>query len=133
MDDGALNLRLHARQGLAFNTPANEVLYGGAAGGGKSHLWRVFLIIASNQVTGLQSYLFRRTYPELLSNHVFGPGGFLELLGGWIRRGWAKFNLSQLRIEFPRTRSSIHLCHCQYEKDVYSYQGRTPATSGTPG
>jgi hypothetical protein len=31
-------LRLHPRQTLAFMTPATELPYGGAAGGGKSHL-----------------------------------------------------------------------------------------------
>ena len=41
----ALNLHLHPKQGEALNSPATEILYGGAAGGGKSHLMRIALII----------------------------------------------------------------------------------------
>ncbi len=32
----AVSLRLHAKQGVAFRSPATEILYGGAAGGGKA-------------------------------------------------------------------------------------------------
>jgi hypothetical protein len=39
--DAELDLELHPKQELAFNSLATEILYGGAAGGGKSHLMRV--------------------------------------------------------------------------------------------
>jgi len=39
-----LHLSLHPKQKVAKNTSATEVLYGGAAGGGKSHLMRVAAI-----------------------------------------------------------------------------------------
>src|SRR5260370_36489749 len=38
---GQLNLNLHPKQWVAFESAATEILYGGAAGGGKSHLMRV--------------------------------------------------------------------------------------------
>lgn len=98
------------------------MLYGGAAGGGKSHLKRVAAIVWALEVPGLQIYLFRRTYPELLKNHMEGPSGFPVLLKELIETGWARINWSDLVISF-KSGSKIFLCHCQYPKDVYKYQG----------
>ena len=75
-----LDLSLHHRQGVAFNSRATEILYGGAAGGGKSHLMRVTAIHSSAMVPGLQTYLFRRQYPELMANHMEGPTSFHMML-----------------------------------------------------
>jgi len=63
--DEELNLELHPRQQSAFNTIATELLYGGAAGGGKSHLMRVAAAVWCAQIPGLQVYLFRRQSVDL--------------------------------------------------------------------
>jgi hypothetical protein len=115
-------LRLHRKQGEAFTSPATEILYGGAAGGGKSHLMRVAAIAWCIAIPGLQVYLFRRTYPDLWKNHMEGPGGFPAMLADWERAGLAKINHGQGQVRFGNG-SKIHLCHCQYPKDVYNYQG----------
>jgi len=125
MADGganALDLQLHAKQTLAFETPATEVLFGGAAGPGKSHLLRVAAIVWCASIPGLQVYLFRREFPDLYKNHMEGPTGFPGLLALWVNAGWAKINYSKNFIEFWNG-SKIHLCHCQYEKNKYDYQG----------
>lgn len=118
----AINLRLHNKQGRAFLSRATEILYGGAAGGGKSHLQRVAAIAWCYDIPGLQVYLFRRTFPDLLKNHMEGPAGLPALLAPWVEQRFCKINLSKLQIEFWNG-SKIHLCHCQYPKDVYNYQG----------
>lgn len=118
-----IDLRLHAKQSQAFTSTATEILYGGAAGGGKSHLMRVAAIAWCTAIPGLQVYLFRRTYPELLDNHINGSGSFLQLLAPWIAAKLCKVNLSKLEIEFTFNGSKIHLCHCQNENDVLKYQG----------
>jgi hypothetical protein len=41
-----LNLSLHKAQGRALMSRATEILYGGAAGGGKSHLMRAASVMA---------------------------------------------------------------------------------------
>ncbi len=117
-----MRLVLHPRQGEAYQSQATEILYGGAAGGGKSHLLRVAAIAFSLDIAGLQTYLFRRESPDLMQNHMVGPTGFPALLAEYVNRRLAKVNLSRMEISFYNG-SMIHLCHCQYEKDMYGYQG----------
>lgn len=116
------DIRLHHKQGLAFESKAEEILFGGAAGGGKSHLLRVTAIAAALSIPGCQIYLFRRTHPDLIKNHLNGPGSFYELLTPYIQSKQVTITQNPLQIKFW-TGSIIHLCHCQYDKDVYDYQG----------
>lgn len=113
---------LHAKQRVAFETAATEVLYGGAAGGGKSHLMRVAAIAWCTWIPGLQVYLFRREFPDLFKNHLEGPSGFPALLAEVLQDGRARIVWGKNQIRFANG-SVIHLCHCQHEKDVYGYQG----------
>ena len=117
-----LNLSLHPQQLEVLNSPANEILYGGAAGGGKSHLMRVMAIAYCNKVKGLQVYLFRRLSDDLHKNHMEGPGGFYSLLGPLFEAGYCKFDGQKNVIKF-KNGSKIWLCHCQYEKNLVKYQG----------
>ena len=79
---GELRLKLHPRQSLAYLSEATEMLYGGAAGGGKSHLMRVIGIILCMAVAGVQVYIFRRVSDDLRKNHLEGPAGFRVMLAG---------------------------------------------------
>jgi len=54
-----LNLHLHLKQSLAFESRASEILYGGAAYGGKSHLMRVAATSWCYDIPGLNVFLFR--------------------------------------------------------------------------
>lgn len=122
MNQPTNDLRLHYKQGLALQSEAQEVLFGGAAGGGKSHLLRVAAIGAALFIPGCQIYLFRRTHPDLIKNHLNGPGSFYELLAPYIKSKEVTITQNPLQIKFF-TGATIHLCHCQYDKDVYDYQG----------
>lgn len=118
-----IDLALHPRQRAALFSQATEILYGGAAGGGKSHLMRVAAILFSSAIPGLQTYLFRRTHPELVKNHMEGPSSFPSLLAPWLEKKLVKINYSDLTVEFTFNGAKVYLCHCQHEKDLTKYQG----------
>lgn len=104
----------------ALNTDANEVLYGGAAFGGKSHLLRAASIIWGTAIPGLQIYLFRRQHPDLEKNHMEGPHGYRSLLAPWTACGLAEIVDGEVRLPGG---SKVYLCHCKDEKDRFNYQG----------
>jgi hypothetical protein len=117
-----IDLSLHGKQTVAYESDATEILYGGAAGGGKSHLLRVAAIAWCATIPGLQVYLFRRLSPDLLKNHMEGVTGFPALLSNWVDAKHCKINYSSNEIKFWNG-AKIFLCHCQHEKDMYKYQG----------
>lgn len=126
-----LKFELHDRQALAFNSiRATEILYGGSAGSGKSHLARVSAISWAVEIPGIQIYLFRRLYADLQLNHLEGPTGFRAMLAPWCNARNPQSPLIAGRlceivdgeIRFWNG-SKIHLCHLQHQKDVTKYYG----------
>jgi hypothetical protein len=115
-----LDFDLHAKQEIAFHSHATEILYGGAAGGGKSHLMRVAAVVWCAQIPGLQVYLFRRIRDDLIKNHMEGPNGFRAMLAGWVECGFCTIVEDEIRFW---NGSKIYLCHCKDEKDRFKYQG----------
>lgn len=115
-----LRFELHPKQLEALQSPAQFMLYGGQAGGGKSHLLRIDAITACLSVPKLQVYLFRRECSELVKNHMEGATSFPELLNPLVQT--KKCAVKEMEINFQNG-SSIFLCHCQHEKDVRKYHG----------
>lgn len=115
-------LKVHNKQRMAIESVATEILYGGAAGGGKSYLMRVAAIAWCRAISGLQVYLFRRTNPDLLLNHLNGACSFYELLAPYMQAGTVSITAKPSKISFANG-SNIHLCHCQNDNDMYNYQG----------
>lgn len=115
-----LDLRLQPAQTRAYLSTATEILYGGAAGGGKSHLMRVCAILWALMIPGLQIALFRRLYPDLQRNHMEGPNSFPVLLAALVKSGHCRIVKDEITFY---NGSRISLNHCQHEKDKYKYQG----------
>lgn len=116
------SIQLQPKQGIAFTTEATEVLFGGAAGGGKSLLMRSSAIRWCAEVPGIQIYFFRRTLPDLRDNHLRGPSSFFVLLQSWLAGGAVKYRAVENEFVFWNG-SILHLCYCDSENDVEKYRG----------
>ena len=116
----SLHLPLWKKQNWAYESPATELLFGGAAGPGKSHLLRVAMIDWCFEIAGLQCYLFRRLYDDLIKNHMEGEGGFVELLAPAVNEGVV--TITSKRIAWFNG-ARIYLNHLQHEKNLQKYQG----------
>ena len=103
------------KQALFHECPANEILFGGSAGPGKSYSIRHEALVWGDRVEKLQIYLFRRTYPELEKNHI------LPIQMEWGNE-FGRYNEQKRRYTLHNG-AIIHMCHAQHEKDVMQYHG----------
>jgi len=117
-----VEVNLEPKQTEAYLTDATEVLYGGAAGGGKSFYLRISAIRWCLEVPGIQVYLFRRTLTDLRDNHLRGPTSFFVMLDKGIQSKQVKYRSVENEFEFPQG-SILHLCYCDSENDVEKYRG----------
>lgn len=109
-----------AKQSEAIRSIATEILYGGAAGGGKSYFMRALAIILCGLIPGLNVFLFRRIRDDLIKNHMEGINGFPVMLAGLVQSGHVKIVEDEIRFW---NGSKIFLCHCEHEKHRFKYQG----------
>ena len=89
--------------------------YGGAKGGGKSHGMREIFLLRRFQYPGSIGAIFRRTFPELIRNHI-QP---LFRQRPYLRRYW---NESKKTLFLPNG-SILQFCYCQNEADIDNHQG----------
>jgi len=116
-----VNFNLHPKQTFVLETEATEILYGGAAGGGKSHLLRIIAILCMVYIPNIQIYLFRRLSADLEKNHLEGENGFRNLLAPFVNHGIVTIVEGEIR--HNKNGAKIFLNHCQHEKDRFKYQG----------
>lgn len=102
------------KQNLFHYSTADETLYGGAAGGGKSYaiIWDAVTFCLTNDK--VSAAIFRRTYPELDKSVI--PDALK-----YVPANLFTYNKSEHRFYF-KNGSFIEFNHCEFDEDVRKYQ-----------
>lgn len=101
-------MRLH-------QSTADELLYGGAAGGGKSHAAVMDAFLTGLQFSGIEIFLFRRTYPELEDT-------LIKIARSVIPKQLSTYSTNRHEMELVNG-SLLRFRHCNTIDDVYRYLG----------
>lgn len=111
-----VTLQPKQREALQVSDVTPVTFYGGAKGGGKSHLVRARELIRRMKYSNTKGLIVRKTYPELLANHI--RPFFTEYP---LARDW--YNKSEKTIYWPNG-STTEFSYLRSTDDVYTYQGR---------
>lgn len=96
-----------------------HVAFGGSRGGGKSFAVREKAIILCCKWPGIKCMIVRKTYPELIANHVDPMKAMLRV---GTQDAIARYNASEKEMRFVNG-SKILFRYCNSESDVDRYQG----------
>ena len=97
------------KQKLFLEDAHRYLAFGGSRGGGKSFAVRMDAIIKCMKYPGIKIIIVRRTYPELVANHI-------QPMTEWLRcyspEGFATYNDARKEIRFPKgSNTGLHrLC-----------------------
>ncbi|KKL61403.1 hypothetical protein LCGC14_2195640, partial [marine sediment metagenome] len=97
-------------------TPQAEVLYGGAAGGGKSDALLMAALMFVD-VPGYSAMLFRRTYVDLAL-----PDALMDRANNWLRGSGAHWYDKSKTWKFP-SGATVSFGYMESENDRFRYQG----------
>jgi hypothetical protein len=106
-----------ARQEIAHSAFADELLYGGAAGGGKSRWLRAEVLATLLRFPGSAGVIFRRTFADLSR-----ADGHILSLQEEIPTSVGRYNAGEHAWTFHNG-SRLELAHLQRDADVLKYQG----------
>ena len=109
-----MDIQVTSRQMAFINATQDEVLFGGAAGGGKSYGQIVDTLIFALKYKGSKQLILRRTYPELEKSII------RTALGLYPQSAY-KYSTSKHTITFENG-SFLDFGYCDSENDVYRYQ-----------
>ena len=102
------------KQKLFLKANTKHIAFGGARGGGKSWSVRTKAKLLSIKYQGIKCLIVRRTYQELLNNHINTLSSELK--------GIARYNKSEKVFNFVNG-STIKLGYCSCDGDLLQYQG----------
>lgn len=104
----------NAKQKEFLKSKVRYTAYGGARGGGKSWAVRFKAVLLALNYPGITQLVLRRTYPELLQNHILPLNAILKNI--------ARYKETDKTFYFPNG-SRIIFGYCDTDKDVKRYQG----------
>lgn len=107
------------KQKILLKETHRHVGYGGARGGGKSMGVRMKSTILASAYPGIREMIVRKTYPELLANHILP---MMEMLHCGNNNGFCRYNEAKKMMIFANG-SYIMFRYCDSEKDADRYQG----------
>ena len=106
--------RPNAKQRLMLEANTKHIGFGGARGGGKSWAVRTKAKLMALRYAGIKILIVRRTYPELMNNHI-------QILRDELR-GIARYNGQDKVLRFCNG-SSVKFGYCSGDNDLGQYQG----------
>ena len=109
-----MDLQISRRQKAFITADANEVLFGGAAGGGKSYGQLIDALLFGLKYPGSKQLILRRTFPELEKS-------LIRVSLALYPREVYTYNASK-HIGTLKNGSIIDFSYCAAENDVYRYQ-----------
>ena len=109
----------NVKQKLFLTDKHKYVAFGGARGGGKSWAIRAKAILLCSKHAGIVVMIIRKTYPELIANHVKPLKKMLKI---GMPGSTIKYNESRKELTFPNG-STIIFGYCNHESDTDRYQG----------
>ena len=109
-----ITLKASRKQMEFFRARKKYVIFGGARGGGKSWAVRWAAVMLCAKYAGLKVLIMRRTYPELLENHINPLKAALY--------GAARYNSVEHEFRFPNG-SRIKFMFCGRDDDLMKIQG----------
>ncbi len=113
-----ITISLQPKQREALNVSSSKPItfFGGAKGGGKSHLVRARETLRRLKFPNSKGLIIRKTYPELLANHIRPFFKEYPQVRSW-------YNKSEKTIYWPNG-STTEFSYLRSTDDVYTYQGR---------
>ncbi len=105
-----------ARQLAGLLLERQEILYGGAAGGGKTS-WELMSALQYMNVPGYSALCLRRTFAQLTK-----ADGLIPRSHEWLQGSGAEWSEKNSRWTFPNG-ARLEFGHVQHENDKYNYQG----------
>ena len=106
--------RPNPKQALFLADHHKYIGFGGARGGGKSWAVRTKAILLAARYAGIRILIVRRTYPELINNHI-------SILRAQLA-GVARYNDHYKRLTLDNG-STIHFAYCAKDADLDRLQG----------